>query len=225
MKLTLRQQLMQFAPVLQDHLFPVLEEATGELDDTARRLVATLEMIPLSRFVPASRGWIGRPSKDRLAMACAFVAKAVYGFSLTRQLLERLRQDAQLRRICGWELARQVPHDSTCSRAFAEFAEMELPQFVHEALIAGTQKDRLIGHIARDSTAIEARERFPEAPKPAVGKPASTAPRKRGALKGKRGPHKRHKGGKPKYQPKPDTRLHRQRSMKLSEMVSELPRH
>ena len=39
---------------------------------------------------------------------------------------------------------------------------MELPQFVHEALIRETQKDRLIGHIARDSTAIEARERFPE---------------------------------------------------------------
>src|SRR5260370_14298344 len=36
---------------------------------------------------------------------------------------------------------------------------MELPQFVHEALIRETQKDRLIGHIARDSTAIEAREK------------------------------------------------------------------
>ena len=127
MKLTLRQQLTQFAHVLQNHLFPVLEEATGDLDDTARRLVATLEMIPLARFVPASRGWIGRPSKDRLAMACAFVAKAVYGFSLTRQLLERLQQDAQLRRICGWQSARQLPHESTFSRAFAEFAEMELP--------------------------------------------------------------------------------------------------
>ena len=39
---------------------------------------------------------------------------------------------------------------------------MELPQFVHETLIRETQKDRLIGNIARDSTAIEARERFPE---------------------------------------------------------------
>ena len=46
MKLTLRQQLMQFAHVLQDQLFPVLEEATGELDDTARRLVATFDARP-----------------------------------------------------------------------------------------------------------------------------------------------------------------------------------
>ena len=115
MKLTLRQQLTQFAHILQNELFPVLEETTGELDSTARRLVATLEMIPLSRFVPSSRGWNGRPSKDRYAVACAFVAKAVYGFSLTRQLLERLRQDEQLRRICGWNHVRQVLHESTFS--------------------------------------------------------------------------------------------------------------
>jgi hypothetical protein len=187
MKLTLRQQLTQFDHVLQSQLFPAVEEAIGELDDTARGLVAVLEMIPLARFVPASRGWIGRPSKDRLAIACAFVAKAVYAFPLTRQLLERLHQDPQLRRICGWKHARQVPHESTFSRAFAEFAAMELPQFVHEALIASTQKDRLIGHIARDSTAIEAREHFPEtAPKaPATAKPASTRPGKRGRPKGK----------------------------------------
>ena len=181
MQLTLRQQLTQFAHVLQNQLFPAVEEAVGPLEGTARRLIAVLEMIPLARFVPASRGWMGRPSKDRLAIACAFVAKAVYGLSLTRQLLERLQQDAPLRRICGWEYAHQVPHESTFSRAFAEFAQMELPQFVHEALIASTQKDRLIGHIARDSTAIEARERFPQsAPQTATPSSAPGAPKQKG---------------------------------------------
>jgi hypothetical protein len=138
MKLTLRQQLTQFAQVLQTSLFPVLEEELGELVASAKRLVATLELIPLARFIPSSQGWIGRPAKDRQAIACAFVAKAVYGFSLTRQLLEALQRDAQLRRICGWESASEVPHESTFSRAFAEFAAMELPQFVHEALIRET---------------------------------------------------------------------------------------
>jgi hypothetical protein len=229
MKLTLREQLTQFAHLLQSQLFPAVEEATGELDEKARQLIATLEMIPLARFVPSSRGWMGRPSKDRLAIAAAFVAKAVYGFGLTRQLLERLRNDQQLRRICGWEYAHQVPHESTFSRAFAEFSRMELPQFVHEALIADTQKDRLIGHIARDSTAIEVRERFPET-KDQAGRKAEKkketkkAKGKRGAPKGKRGPHKRYKGGKRPYQPKDDTRLHRQRSMSLPAMLAELPK-
>ena len=190
MKLNLRHQITQFAHVLQTGLFPILEDELGELTAPAKRLVATLEMIPLPRFVPSSRGWIGRPSKDRLAIASAFVAKAVYGFTLTRQLLDALAVDRQLRCICGWKESWQVPHESTFSRAFHEFAQMELPQFVHEALIRETQKERLIGHIARDSTAIETRERYPE--RPALAAPtasekvAARAAGKRGAP---RGPH------------------------------------
>jgi len=224
MKLNLRQQITQFVHVLQSELFPVLNEELGVLTEPAKRLVATLEMIPLARFVPSSRGWVGRPSKDRLAIANAFVAKAVYGFTLTRQLLNALASDAQLRRICGWKEAHQVPPECTFSRAFAEFARMELPQFVHETLIRETQKDRLIGHIARDSTAIEARERSAK-PAPAVPTPseqvAARTPRKRGA---RRGAHRRYKGGKRPYQPKSGTRLERQREMKLPQMLADLPR-
>jgi hypothetical protein len=114
-----------------------------------------------------------------------------------------------------------VPHEATFSRAFEEFAQMELPQFVHEALIQETQKDRLIGHIARDATAIEAREHFPESqPKAAASKPAR---RKRGRPRGKRGSHKRWKGGKPIPALPEDTRLARQRSMSLTEMLADLP--
>ncbi len=231
MKLTLRQQLTQFSQVLQSTLFPVLEEELGELTASARRLVAILEMIPLSRFVPSSRGWMGRPSKDRYAIACAFVAKAVYGFGLTRQLLEALQRDAQLRRICGWESARRVPHESTFSRAFEEFARMELPQFVHEALIAETQQDRLIGHIARDSTAIAVREHYPETPAQRVARKAELKAARdaeraaRGPRKpGPRSPQKRYKGGQRPYVPTSDTRLKRQRSMTLEAMLADLPR-
>ena len=240
MKLTLRQQLTQFGHVLQSALFPALEEQLGELGEPAKRLITTLEMIPLARFIPSARGWIGRPSKDRLAIASAFVAKAVYGFGLTRQLLDALQRDAQLRRICGWETAWQIPSEATFSRAFAEFAQMELGQFVHEALIRETQQDRLIGHIARDSSAIEARERFPKAASPAAEEAAAsatgaatataTAPAarrkpgpKKGSKQGKRGPHKRHKGGKPKPTLPEGARLHKQRSMSLPDMLKELP--
>ena len=226
MKLNLRQQITQFAQVLQSQLFPILEGELGELTPSAKRLVGALEMIPLARFIPVSRGWIGRPSKDREAIARAFIAKAIYGYPLTRQLLQALASDAQLRRICGWREARQVPHESTFSRAFAEFARMELPQFVHEALICETQKDRLIGHIARDSTAIEARERFPETARQRAERKAAqqlpqAPPRKRGA---RRGAHRRYKGGKRPYIPQGETRLQRQRSMPLGEMLAELPR-
>ena len=224
MKLTLRQQLVQFHHVMQSHLLPVLEEQIGGLNGHAQRLVAVLEMIPLARFVPTSRGWMGRPSKDRYAIACGFVAKAVYGFSTTRHLLERLAQDAQLRRICGWTHAWQVPHEATFSRAFAEFARMELPQFVHETLVRETQQDRLIGHIARDSTAIEAREKFPETRAQIQQKQAAAGVVVRRSKS--KGPEKRWKGGRPPRRPaKQNTRLSRQRTMGLEEMMRELPRH
>jgi hypothetical protein len=205
MKLTLRDQLTQFGHLLQSKLFPVLEETTDELSDQAKLLVSVLAMVPLARFIPVSRGWNGRPSKDRYCIACAFVAKAVYNLTTTRQLIEFLGKDDQLRRICGWKRATDLPHESTFSRAFAEFAAMELPQFVHEALIRETQQQRLVGHIARDSTAIPARERF------AAGPPKQPQPKFRSWGRGK---------GKRRL---PKTRLERQRTMTLSEMLDELP--
>jgi len=230
MKLTLRQQLTQFSHVMQADLFPVLEQEIGVLDSVTKRLIATLELVPLARFVPSGHGWVGPPPKDRLALASAFVAKAVYGFTTTRQLLGQILRDDQLRMICGWPTVRHVPHESTFSRAFAEFARMELPHFVHDTLIRTTHKNRLVCHIARDSTAIEARERFPlTKAQRDVRKRAEkqksvdrSAGRKKRQRSGPRGPHKRWKGGKAVRDP--NSRLHRQRSMTLSQMLEELPR-
>ena len=66
MKLNLRQQITQFAHVLQSSLFPTLQDELGKLTGPAKRLVATLEMIPLARFVPCGRG-MGWPSFERPA--------------------------------------------------------------------------------------------------------------------------------------------------------------
>jgi Transposase DDE domain/Transposase domain (DUF772) len=209
MQSTPRERLLQFSHVLQTVLFDRLEPELGPLSAKARLLVAVLSMIQLSRLVGSARGWGGRPSKDRQALATAFLAKAIYGVETTRQMLALLRTDPQLRCLCGWNTVRQIPHESTFSRAFAEFAHGELPQRLHETLIAETQKDRLIGHIARDSTAIEARERFPENP--------PTRPARR---KHKRGP--RPKRSTPRA---PRTRMEGQRGMPVAEMLNQLPRH
>jgi hypothetical protein len=213
MQLTLRQQITQFAHLLQTKLFPVVEEEVGELSETSKRLIAVLSLIPLARFIPSSGGWMGRPSKDRTAIARAFVAKAVYNFDHTRSLLDRLASDVQLRAICGWKHARQIPHESTFSRAFAEFAEMQLPQFVHEALIRETHKDRLVGHIARDSTDIRVRETVVETARQRAPQPKSKA----------RARSQKHKPRKPRKAGDPPTRLERQRSMTLPAMLAELP--
>ena len=134
MQITPRERLMQFAHLLQATLFGVLEKETGALSEKARLLVAVMGLVPLSGYVAPSRGWRGRPAKDRYALATAFLAKAVYGLQTTRQLIDQLRRERQLRCICGWNSCKQIPHESTFSRAFEEFASTELPQRLHAAV-------------------------------------------------------------------------------------------
>ena len=89
---------------------------------------------------------------------------------------------------------------------------MQLPQLVHEALIRETQSTRLVGHIARDATAIEVRERFPE--KRARCHPRSKAKRTR-----------KKPGPRSKNAPAPDpTRLQKQPGMSLEQMLADLPK-
>ena len=60
MKLTLRQQITQFAQVLQNELFPVLQEELGELTEPAKRLFSEREDVTLGNpFGPFARGLPG----------------------------------------------------------------------------------------------------------------------------------------------------------------------
>lgn len=201
-----------FAPYwqsIQTTLFPDLAEVLGPLTEKQQALVSILEVIRLEEHLPSAFHVPGRPLKDRAAIGRAFVAKAVYNMPTTRALLDRLDTDVSLRRICGWERRDAVPSESVFSRAFTEFSATQLPARVHEALIRRTQGDRLVGHLSRDSTAIEARERPVNKPKE-TQKPPEKQPRGR-PKKGEERP------------PKELTRLQRQADMTITEMLNDLP--
>lgn len=196
-----------FGQILQNHLFPALKEEVGEMSKHHEQFVRALVLLQLDGFVVVRHGR-GRPAHDRGNIARAFLAKSVFNIPHTRALLDRLAHDTVLRRLCGWETAAKIPDETVFSRAFAEFARSEFAQQVHAAVIQRTQSERLIGHIMRDSTAIEARE------KPAPKSKASTRSRR---LHRKAGTAKR---------PEQMTRLERQcsGSMTVREMLAELPR-
>ena len=189
---------------IQRSLFPFLEEELGPLTPYHMELAAILEVIRTEDWIIDDH-WFDRPTANRKALGRAFVAKAVNNAPTTRAFRDRLLSDSVLRRICGWERS-QIPSEATFSRVFAEFAESRLCERVHEALIKRTLSDHLFGHISQDGTEIEARE------KPAVRKERKTKPKK------KRGrPAKGHT-------PIPDpTRIERQMTMTVDEMVAELP--
>jgi hypothetical protein len=204
----LRETLTNTWDHIQGFLFPMLREEVGPLSAQHERLVTVLDVAGIEAFVQMWSGLPGRPLEDRHALARAFVAKAVLALPTTSGLIERLAVDATLRRLCGWERRSEVPSESTFSRAFAEFAASALPSRVHEALIKKTHKDRLVGHIARDATAIEAREK----PVRAVPTAPETSKRKRG----------RPKKGEVVAKKEP-RRLERQAGMTLAEMLADLP--
>ncbi len=202
--------LFKLVTTIQQTLFPALEkELAAPLGENGELFVTVIELSRPERLMERFE-WqgLGCPRKWRLPLVFSLIAKAVWNFPTTRALLDRLAHDPTLRRLCGWQKAAEVPSESTFSRAFAEFARGELAQAVHEALIKGQMGPKLVGHISRDSTAIEGREKAAKKPK-RVPKP-----------KAKRG---RPKKGEERPRPQP-TRLERQGGRCLEENLADLPR-
>lgn len=204
----LRETLTNTWDHVQGFLFPHLRNEAGPLTPSHERLVIVLEVSKIDACIPSRNGAPGRPQRDRRALVRAFVAKAVFNLPTTKALIDRLAVDRPLRRLCGWEHAAQVPDESIFSRSFAEFAMSGVPGRAHAALIKATHKDRIVGHISRDATAIEARE----APAKTVQPAPETPKRKRGRPK---------KGAT--VAPQEPRRLERQTNMTLPEMLTDLP--
>lgn len=194
---------------LATEVFPAWEQEMGEpLTEKLRQGVRLLEVIRIEDHVEAPRRTgRGRFPHDRRLLARAFVVKAIYNLPTTVHLLEMLQTQPMLRRICGWTKRSDLPSASTFSRTFATFAQSNLGETVHQALVAAHIGDRLVGHICRDATEIDAREKPARKPKPPP-KP----PRKRGRPK------------KGEERPAPDpTRLWKQTTQTAEEALLELP--
>lgn len=159
MNCTARQGYRQHYTLLQRELGQWAGGLELALTPMHQRIVHTLDWLNLEGLIGYAGKRAGPPERSRLALAQAFVAKAILGFEKTTQLRSRLAVDTVLVRLLGFESHRRLPSEATFSRAFAEFAQMGLPAKAHEALIRQHLGGQLIGHIARDSTAIHARER------------------------------------------------------------------
>lgn len=209
MDTSLRSRLSQIWFAVQNALFPEIEAQLGQaLTPKLEQLIRILEVARVEEHVASSWGAVGRPPRDRVALARAFVAKAVLDLPTTEALIDRLSNDTSLKRLCGFALNKKLPNAATFSRAFDEFASAGLPERVHTAMIDSHLGEQIVGHLNRDSTEIEARERPAVKPAPVL-KPA----KRRGRPK------------KGESRPKEPTRIERQLQMnELSEMIADLPR-
>jgi hypothetical protein len=219
MDTTLSPVTAQRFSALQGELITLVEQDYTGLTPKLEQIIRAFEFTQIELAVYRDRGYaqgrgVGQPEADRCALACAFLAKAVLDLKSTRALMDRLQADSKLRRLCGFDLRFALPSESTFSRAFEEFATSELIQRVHARMIKDTLGNQLIGHISRDSTAIEARESIEKKDKGEedASKTKTQMP------KNKPG---RPKKGEVRAAPEPSP-LERQRGQTLEQMLFEL---
>ena len=206
MKPSENQPIRQYWQLCQRHLFPVLEEQLGPLSENYRVLAAALAYLGDAGIAAPERKRRGRRAHDRLPIFRAMLVKSFLNLVSTRQLLEQLCHDRALRQLCGWNSSQQVPSESVFSRAFSEWSGSDGVQQLQAAVIAEVYRDRLVGHVIRDATALPARERCRRKTAPPVQRRRRGRPRK----------------GSP---PAPKKRLDRQPGMQLAEMLDDLPKH
>lgn len=194
---------------IQHTLFPWLEEELEPLTQKEKEFVRVVELAEIQKHMrPYSWQGIGRRREDRLAILKAFVAKAVYNLPTTKILIAYLNDSNNLRRLCGWESKGDIPSESTFSRAFDEFSRNGLGQKIHEAMVKQHAGPKLAGHVSRDSTEIDAREKpARKAKEPSPNKPKQKRGRPR-------------KGEVREKEPK---RLDLQLERRLDENLADLP--
>lgn len=218
---------------VQEDLFPYLQACLADpMTEKQKRLITILEIVQPENYVKTPElQWMGRKLVDRYAIARAFVAKAVYKFPTTRALIEGLNTMPNLRGICGfsgsgfrtvkkarkengkWVIERvqesTLPSEATYSRAFAEFTASVLGDLVFNALVADHLSEQLIGHVSRDSTAINGNEKPTKMKK--EKKLEAQEPKKKGRPK------------KGEVRKKEEKRLDRQVGQTAAAAIEELP--
>ena len=162
---------------LETSLFPALKEELRleELTSKEQKLISVLDFAEIEKNITVVS--ITNTPKDREEIARAFIAKSVYNFQTTRDLIDRLHCDRTLRMLCGWRYKSDIPSESKFSRVFKELSEMEIAQKTHERFVKEYLSDKTFFYNATDATKIPLRE------KPVKIEKEKPKPRKRGRPK------------------------------------------
>jgi hypothetical protein len=117
---------------LENSLFPQLKESLRieEFSSKEAKLAKILDFAEIEKSITVVS--ITNTPKDREQIARAFIAKSVYNFQTTRDLIGRLHIDRTLRILCGWRYKTDIPSESKFSRVFKDLSEMQIAQKAHE---------------------------------------------------------------------------------------------
>ena len=162
---------------LENSLFPALKEKLrlDELSNKEQKLIKILDFAQIEKNITVVS--ITNTPKDREEIARAFIAKSVYNFQTTRELIDRLNCDRTLRVLCGWRYKSDIPSESKFSRVFKELSELKIAQKTHEEFVKEYLRDTIFFYNAIDATKIPLRQ------KPVKVEKEKFKPKKRGRPK------------------------------------------
>jgi hypothetical protein len=98
----------------------------------------------------------GRPPYPYHPFIRSMLAKSFFGIDKTSAFIQRLKSDPNLRLLCGFG---KVPDESTFSRIFAYLAGEGIWGLALDELVKDAHANKIVFHVNRDSTMIEAREK------------------------------------------------------------------
>ncbi len=162
---------------IENTLFPLLKETLRleELSTKESKFIRILDFAEIEKNITVVS--ITNTKKDREQIARAFVAKSVYNFQTTRDLIDRLHIDRTLRIICGWRYKSDIPSEATFSRAFGELSDLEVAQKTQEKFVLEYLSEKTFFYNATDATKIPLRQQAVKVEK------AKAKPKKRGRPK------------------------------------------
>lgn len=150
---------------LENSLFPEIKETMGiqEFSSKESKFIKILDFAEIEKLISVES--ITNRPQDRVEIANAFIAKSVYNFQTTRDLIERLHIDSTLRKLCGWRYKRDIPSESKFSRVFKELSEMKIAEKAHEQFVESYLSKKTFIYNATDATKIPLREKAIKADK------------------------------------------------------------
>ena len=162
---------------LENSLFPALKEELRleELSHKESKLIRILDFAKIEENITVVS--ITNTPKDREEIARAFIAKSVYNFQTTRDLIDRLHIDRTLRILCGWRYRNDIPSESKFSRVFKELSDLKIAEKTHEQFVQAYLTEKIFFYNATDATKIPLRQ------KPVKVEKEEPKPKKRGRPK------------------------------------------
>jgi len=144
---------------LGNSLFPELKESLRieEFSSKESKLIRVLDFAEIEKYIVNTSSTNTPKSREQIARA--FIAKSVYNFQTTRDLIDRLHIDRTLRIICGWRYVKDIPSEATFSRAFDEISAMQIAQKTHEQFVKEYLSEKTFFYNATDATKIPLREK------------------------------------------------------------------